>query len=91
MKQGSAQEEDSRRGVPKMEKKSSEHYGMFLGGGNVPPRPERSKTVGDRALGDQGNTIGSQDSASKPVPGAQPIGSGAAFARDRSVGFPPNR
>ena len=60
---GSGRDEDSRRGRdPPLEKKKTENYGLFLGGNSIPPRPiERSKTE-QRPLGDQGNTIGSNES-----------------------------
>ena len=65
----SGQDNDSRRGGPSMERQTSQNYGLFLGGSgggtSVPPRPERSKTQAPESrapLGDQGNTIISNDS-----------------------------
>ena len=81
---GSGVIEDSRR--PKQEEaQKSGNYGLFLGGGPAPrPGMERSKTADVRTLGDQGVSIGSNDSGGLRQP---------AFARentqprDRSVPF----
>ena len=79
-------DDDSRRGGPPLEKKNTANYGLFLGGNNnIPPRPvERSKTE-SRALGNEGNTIGSNDSLGMK----NMAGAGNTFVRDRS--FPAQR
>lgn len=51
---GSGVVDDSRRSRQE-EKPKVANYGLFLGGGNMPPRPtmERAKTADPRALGDK--------------------------------------
>ena len=62
---GSGVVEDSRRSFRKEEEKpATANYGLFLGGGSMPPKPSmvRAKTADPRSLGDQGVSIGSNDS-----------------------------
>ena len=85
MTMGSGREDESRRGVnsTSQQKAQPANFGIFLGGGAIPPRkPEfaRSKTEGRALIGNEGNTIGSENSLG-------PKNSQPGLVRDRS--FPP--